>query len=112
MPDRCVHGLVHYIFCIKCYINKHGEPESFDVWVRRVTKMRPATEEERNQLWLEAEAWMQKTPAARKFKRWRWDAKSVLAEYLANQRRITMFGLDDVDPKRYPSTYALLSEEE
>jgi len=82
----CKHNLS--TFCYYCYTEKHGEPESFAEWSERVCSVRLATKEQRSEIYNQAEQWAQKTPA--RFGAARYDAKSAVAEYIANQQGLTL----------------------
>ena len=89
----CPHRLSTIIFCRKCWVEKHGEPEPFDKWSIRVSinSIALANEEESAEIWAEAEKWIANSPSKERYSRIRYDAKSVLAEYLANQRGLTLW---------------------
>ena len=91
--DKCSHGLEGFIFCIKCWVEKHGEPEPFDRWSKRVAVngLPLANKEESGKIWAEAEKWTANSPSKERYSRIRYDAKSILAEYLANQRGLTLW---------------------
>jgi hypothetical protein len=90
--EKCPHGLISFIFCHKCWIDKHGEPEPFEQWSKRVAvnKIALASKEESAEIWAEAEQWIAKGPSRGRYKNFRYDAKSVIAEYIANQRGLTL----------------------
>jgi len=88
--EPCQHGVI--TFCHRCWVNKNGQVEPFERWVKRVcSKPRAATKDEAEIFFAQASGWMKTTPGIARFKGAEYDVKCAIAEYIANQSKLTLF---------------------